>query len=77
VSSDDDPYCPGDVTARLATTCATWAAPANSIQAGASAALIVRRTRPPWSVLTAGTEAQGSFLSWRCRVGMLPLTVIT
>ena len=28
-------------------SCATWAAPSNSIQAGTSAALIVRRARRP------------------------------
>ena len=59
---------------------ATWAAPANSIQAGARTALMVRRDRRPWSALTeeaAGTAAQGSFLSCRYRVGILPLTVIT
>jgi hypothetical protein len=33
-------------------TCATWAAPANPVQAGTSTALIVRRARP-WPVLTA------------------------
>ena len=46
----------------------------------ASATLIVRRALRPWSVLTAetaGTAAQGSFLSCRYSVGMLPLTVIT
>ena len=61
-------------------SCATWAAPSNSIQAGASAALMVRRALRPWSVLTdetAGMAAQGSFLSCRYSVGMLPLTVIT
>src|SRR6185437_3582454 len=45
-------------------SCATWAAPANPIQAGARTALIVRRARRPWSVLTeesAGMRAQGSF----------------
>ena len=36
-------------------SCATWAAPSNPIQAGASAVLIVRRARRPWSVLTAET----------------------
>src|SRR5512140_556292 len=52
----------------------------DSIQAGTSATLIVRRVRRPWSVLTAenaGTAAQGSFFSRLYRVGMLPLTVIT
>ena len=47
-------------------TWATWAAPANSIQAGTSATLIVRRARRPWSLLTdevAGTAAQGSSFS--------------
>jgi hypothetical protein len=34
-------------------TCATWAAPANPIQAGTSTALIVRRARRPWPVPTA------------------------
>ena len=59
---------------------ATWAAPANSIQAGARTALMVRRDLRPWSVLTdeaAGMRAQGSFLSCRYSVGMLALTVIT
>src|SRR5213079_376440 len=58
-------------------SCATWAAPSNPIQAGASTALMVRRARRPWSVLTeetAGTAAQGSFLSCRYNVGMLALT---
>ena len=57
-----------------------WAASSNPIQAGASATLMVRRARLPWSVLTedtAGMRAQGSFLSSRYKVGMLPLTVIT
>ena len=61
-------------------SCATWAAPANPIQAGTSATLIVRRARRPWSVLTAeiaGIAVQGSFFSCLYRVGMLPLTVIT
>jgi hypothetical protein len=61
-------------------TCATWAAPPNPIQAGASTALMVRRARRPWSVLTeetAAMRAQGSSLSCRYSVGMLPLTVIT
>jgi hypothetical protein len=47
-------------------SCATWAAPSNSIQAGTSVTLIVRQARRPWSVLTAenaGTAAQGSFFS--------------
>ena len=50
------------------------------IQAGARTALIVRRARRPWSVLTeetAGMRAQGSFLSCRYNVGILPLTVMT
>jgi hypothetical protein len=58
----------------------TWAAPANPIQAGASAAWIVRRALRPWSVVTAGAAgmpAQGSFFSCLYRVGMLPLTVMT
>ena len=45
-----------------------WAAPSNSIQAGASAALMVRRARRPWPVLTdetAGMRDQGSFFSCR------------
>jgi hypothetical protein len=33
-------------------TCATWAAPSNSIQAGTSKALIVWQARRPWPVLT-------------------------
>ena len=52
-------------------------APANSIQAGASAALMVRRDLRPWSVLTdetAGMAAQGSFLSCRYSVGMFAFT---
>lgn len=56
----------------------SWAAPWNSIQAGATTALMVRRARQPWPVLTAetaGTPAQGSFLSCLHRVGMLALTV--
>jgi hypothetical protein len=62
------------------TLLAAWAAPAKSIQTGASATLMVRRARRPWSVLTAevaGMAAQGSFLSCLCKVGMLPLTVMT
>ena len=50
------------------------------IQDDARTALIVRRARRPWSVLTAetaGTAAQGSFLSCLYKVGMLALTVIT
>jgi hypothetical protein len=46
-------------------SCATWAAPSNPVQAGASAALIVRRARRPWPALTqdtAGIRAQGSFM---------------
>ena len=49
-------------------------------EAGASTALMLRRARRPWSVLTAetaGIAVQGSFLSCRYRVGMLALTVIT
>jgi len=64
----------------VAAVCATWAAPSNSIQARASAALMVRRARRPWPVLTAdtaGTAAQGSFFSCRHSVGVLHLTVIT
>ena len=55
-------------------SCATWAAPSNTIQAGASAALRVRRARRPWSVLTdepAGTAAQGSFFSCPYSVGLV------
>ena len=47
---------------------------------GASATLIVRRACRPWSLLTEDTDGMrvhGSFLSCRCRVGMLALTVIT
>ena len=54
--------------------------PANSIQAGTSAALMVRRARRPWSVLTAetaGMQVQGSFFRRLYKVGMLALTVIT
>jgi hypothetical protein len=61
-------------------TCATWAASANPVQAGISTALIVRRARQPWPVLTvevAGIAVQGSFFSCLYRVGMLALTVIT
>ena len=36
-------------------SCATWAALSNSIHAGASATLMVRRARRPWFVLTADT----------------------
>jgi hypothetical protein len=71
-------FLPFLVTVRR--TCATWAAPSNPVQAGASTALTVRRVRRPWSVLTAetaGTRAQGSFLSCLQRAGMLALTVIT
>ena len=71
-------FLPFFVTVRR--SCATWAAPSNSTQAGASTALIVRRARRPWPVLTAdtaGTPAQGSFLSCRYNVGILPLTVMT
>ena len=48
--------------------------------AGTSTALIVRRARRPWPVLTAevaGIAVQGSFLSCLSRAGMLALTVIT
>ena len=61
-------------------TCATWAALANPVQAGTNTALIVRRSRRPWPVLTAevaGIAAQDSFSSCLSRVGMLALTVIT
>jgi len=71
-------FLPFLVTVRL--SCATGAAPANPIQAGASTALMLRRARRPWSVLTAetaGIAVQGSFLSCRYRAGMLALTVIT
>jgi hypothetical protein len=50
------------------------------IQDDARTALIVRRARRPWSVLTeetGGMRAQGIFFSCRYSVGMLPLTVIT
>ena len=71
-------FLPFLVTVRR--TCATWAAPANPVQAGTSTALIVRRARRPWPVLTAevaGIAVQGSFFSCLYRVGMLALTVIT
>jgi hypothetical protein len=71
-------FFPFFVTVRR--TCATYAAAANPIQAGANAALIVRRARRLGSVLTdetAGTAFQGRFFSCRYRVGMLALTVIT
>ena|SRR5271169_3367833 len=71
-------FLPFLVTVRR--SCATWAAPWNSIQAGASAALIVRRARRPWPVVTddtEGTAAQGSFFSCRYSVGVLALAVIT
>src|SRR5690606_33804951 len=47
---------------------ATWAAPVNSIHAGASRALIVRVARRSWPVsvvVVAGIWAQGSALSMR------------
>src|SRR5689334_12881876 len=59
-------------------SCATWAAPANPIQAGARTALIVRRDLRPWPVLTeetAGIRAQGSFLS--CRYNVVAVFVAT
>jgi hypothetical protein len=49
-------FLPYFVTMRR--NCATCPAPANPIQADASAALIVRRARRPWPVLTAETKAK-------------------
>jgi hypothetical protein len=70
-----------------------WAAVALGVTAGPAAvtcllpaAVVIvavpygRRNRRPWSLLTeeaAGMRAQGSFLSCRYSVGMLPLTVMT
>ena len=71
-------FLPFFVTVRR--SCATWAAPSNPVQGGASATVTVRQARRPWSVLTdetAGMVAQGSFLSCRYRVGMVALTVTT
>ena len=58
----------------------TWAAPAKSTRAGASTALMVRRTLRPWEPSgtdTAGTSFQGSLSSSRFRPDWLPLTVST
>jgi hypothetical protein len=57
-------------------SCATWAAPSNSIQAGARMTLTVRRARRPWSFVTVETEGtlgQGSFLSCREQGGHVAL----
>jgi hypothetical protein len=72
---DLDGFFPFFVTVRR--TCATWAASAKSIQADASTALMVRRARRPWPVLTdkaEGTEAQGNFLS--CQTARATLFVL-
>ena len=56
----------------------TWAAPGKSIHAGASTALMVRRTLRPWEpsgTEVEGTSFQGSFSSSRFRPGWLSLTV--
>jgi hypothetical protein len=70
-------FLPFLVTVRR--TCATWAAPSNSIQEGASAALTLRRARRPRSVLTAETRdgGPGQLLELPVQAGMLALTVIT
>ena len=59
-------------------TWASWAAPGNSTQAGASITLMVRVTRRPCPVLVtrrAGTSFHGSFLHAECSRGWLPLIV--